>query len=86
MSHRATGRVGALSATILVLALPGIESACGHHGGDANAPSLAYGTESGQNVKAQLFTVPTTQKIGQWGRVRKLRELSDFIFALFSAG
>jgi membrane fusion protein, heavy metal efflux system len=61
MSRMAARRVRALSAAVLVLPLLGIEFACGHHGGDANAPSLAYGTENGQNVKAQLFRVPADQ-------------------------
>lgn len=58
---RLLGPMSLLGAAALVLLLVVTESGCGRHGGDANSPSLAYGTESGQNVTAKLFTVPADQ-------------------------
>jgi membrane fusion protein, heavy metal efflux system len=54
-SRRTWIAVAALGLALLVFA------ACGRRTADSSAPSVAYGTDTAENAKAQLFTVPENQ-------------------------
>ena len=60
MRHTAGARKRMMGLLPLVPLLLAIESGC-NHSPDASTPSLAYGTESGENAKARLFKVPADQ-------------------------
>ena len=60
MRHTAGARKRMIGLLPLVPLLLAIESGC-NHSPDASTPSLAYGTESGENAKARLFKVPADQ-------------------------
>jgi len=60
MRHAAGARKRTIGLLTLVPPLLAIEVACSHSR-NASSPSLAYGTESGENVQARLFEVPADQ-------------------------